>query len=376
MSVKKMADPPVAKKAKFTLAQASVAGTPPPPPTTTFSWTIKDLTPASFTEADENESWDSPAFSACGVRWKVQVLPNRTLEQKKVLAIYLSLAQPNCTVQLGSLTFASTGVVARVYEKISSKIFSHSGKGAGIHFAWGMIDFLPHELLLRSPKTYFPSGAITFTVVLRARAYDAVKVPQAPKGHLISDLGQLLESGEGADVTFLAGDQSLRAHSLIVSMRSSTLKGLLRSVDESTKEHTITVPVEIQPEVFKQLLRYLYTEDIKLESAEHAQHMLHAADFYDVEPLRRLCEVELCNVLDTENVLNTLALAHQHSCPELRSYALRFAAVNAPAVLQLAEWSDFKRKHPELSDAVMHTMAHGEPPVAIAGALAPAAGDA
>lgn len=54
------------------------------------------------------------------------------------------------------------------------------------------------------------------------------------------------------------------------------------------------------------------------------QHLLAAADLYDIERLKVLCEVFLCENLNVDNVATTLALAEQHHLVELKAFCLKF----------------------------------------------------
>lgn len=56
------------------------------------------------------------------------------------------------------------------------------------------------------------------------------------------------------------------------------------------------------------------------------QHLLAAADLYNLERLKLLCESKLCEEITTETVATTLALAEQHHCPQLKAVCLKFAA--------------------------------------------------
>lgn len=61
------------------------------------------------------------------------------------------------------------------------------------------------------------------------------------------------------------------------------------------------------------------------------QHLLAAADLYDLARLKILCEVLLCEKLDVDNVATTLALAEQHQFLQLKAFCLKFVA--SPAKL-------------------------------------------
>lgn len=56
------------------------------------------------------------------------------------------------------------------------------------------------------------------------------------------------------------------------------------------------------------------------------QHLLAAADLYNLDRLKFLCESKLCEEINTDTVGTTLALAEQHHCPQLKAMCLKFAA--------------------------------------------------
>ena len=63
------------------------------------------------------------------------------------------------------------------------------------------------------------------------------------------------------------------------------------------------------------------------------QHLLVAADRYDLPRLRLICEQELCDsCINTSTVANILALAEEHHCRELKEDCLNF--LDCPAHLQ------------------------------------------
>jgi speckle-type POZ protein len=70
--------------------------------------------------------------------------------------------------------------------------------------------------------------------------------------------------------------------------------------------------------VFRALLHFIYTDSLPEIDDRHrtvmAQHLLEAADRYDIERLKSICEYILRAFLDTSAVVTTLVLAEQHNC--------------------------------------------------------------
>ena len=58
-----------------------------------------------------------------------------------------------------------------------------------------------------------------------------------------------------------------------------------------------------------------------------AQHLLAAADRYALERLKLLSELKLCEDVAINTVANTLALAEQYHCYQLKIVCLKFVAL-------------------------------------------------
>ncbi|KAI3856544.1 hypothetical protein MKX03_028386, partial [Papaver bracteatum] len=56
------------------------------------------------------------------------------------------------------------------------------------------------------------------------------------------------------------------------------------------------------------------------------QHLLVAADRFDLARLKLMCEAKLCEELTADTVADTLAVAEQHQCLQLKAVCLNFAA--------------------------------------------------
>nr|XP_020151136.1 BTB/POZ and MATH domain-containing protein 1-like [Aegilops tauschii subsp. strangulata] len=86
----------------------------------------------------------------------------------------------------------------------------------------------------------------------------------------------------------------------------------------------------MRPEVFRNLLRFVYTEELppvteeEQDEAAMTQHLLEAADRYGMERLKLLCEDRLCEHINVSTVVTTLVLAEQHGCPGLKEACFQF----------------------------------------------------
>ena len=329
-----------------------------------FTWVIEDLTAASFTGAARNELWTcEEEFFALGVRWRLHIA--RHLVNRKNLPCVtpmLQLVSPNCTVwpapiqyTLGGLTTTSGGEIV-----FSTQVSRPAGAAA----SWNLYPKVTHEQLTANPK-FLPDGKLTVTVTLRALSFAELPAPSLPRPMLRADMRALLESGEGADVTIHAGNETFAAHSFVLALHSTTLKAQLWGAMARPPPHEIAVLDNIALPIFKRMLDLMYDGELEFASHEEAQHLLHAADYFGVARLRGLCESTLHSGLTAANVVPTLLVAHQCLSLDLCSTALRFIAANSAAVVLTSDWPVLMA-HPVLGPAAVHTMAHGEPPALVA----------
>ncbi|KAL6659235.1 hypothetical protein ACP70R_003275 [Stipagrostis hirtigluma subsp. patula] len=157
---------------------------------------------------------------------------------------------------------------------------------------------------------------------------------QIPSSVLLDNIGNLLETGEGADVTFVVQGEAFPAHKIVLAMQSPVFKAELYGPMSDEKTKTITIE-DMHPAVFKALLYFVYKDSLPAmddldagESDEMVKHLLVAADKYAMERMKVMCECILGSTVDVESVAATLALADQHHCSHLKDTCIEF--INAP----------------------------------------------
>nr|CAB3490365.1 unnamed protein product [Digitaria exilis] len=142
-------------------------------------------------------------------------------------------------------------------------------------------------------------------------------------------MGCLLSSGQEADVTFHVGEDTVAAHRLILGARSSVFMAeLFGPMKEKDASH-IQIH-DMEPRVFKAMIHFMYNDTLppEMDKGEDAffmaQHLLFAADRYDLQRLKLICEDKLCNFISTSTAATTLALAEQHGCKGLKEACFKF----------------------------------------------------
>ncbi|KAF0897311.1 hypothetical protein E2562_035619 [Oryza meyeriana var. granulata] len=126
-----------------------------------------------------------------------------------------------------------------------------------------------------------------------------------PEPDLHRHLGRLLSTGDGADVTFKAGGETFAAHRCVLAARSPVFKaelypgGFLRP---AAAGRCVDVD-DLDAGAFRALLHFVYTDTLPEMASRDvpamARQLIAAADKYQVERLKLVCEDMLSRLVDT-----------------------------------------------------------------------------
>ncbi|KAF5834295.1 hypothetical protein DUNSADRAFT_9118 [Dunaliella salina] len=192
---------------------------------------------------------------------------------------------------------------------------------------------------------------------------ELVRVPTPSLGE---DLGQLLMSGEGTDCEFAVEDEVMRVHKIILEARSPVFHALLTSPMREGQEGRVKI-VDIKAPVFRALLHFVYTDSLPEEhegpnlDVPMAQHLLVAADQYQLTRLRRICERRLCETVNVETVATTLTLAEQNHAEDLKKVCLDFVSRNLAAVMATDGYRHMTSSCAQLQAEILATIATAAP---------------
>ncbi|KAL6654214.1 hypothetical protein ACP70R_007679 [Stipagrostis hirtigluma subsp. patula] len=183
-----------------------------------------------------------------------------------------------------------------------------------------------------------------------------------PPPDLHRHLGDLLASQVGGDVTFKVAGELFVAHRILLAARSSVFMAQLFSAMKEKMADCIQID-DMEPRVFKAMLQYMYT-DLPPEVDEDdkvvmSQHLLVAADRYNIERLKMICEDMLRNCIDTNIAATTLVLAEQHGCRRLKEACFKFLSSpgNLKEVMASDGFQHLKSSCPYLLEELLNKVA-------------------
>ncbi|CAI5476914.1 unnamed protein product [Closterium sp. Yama58-4] len=311
----------------------------------------------------------SDTFTVGGYKWAIYFYPDgkNAEDNSQYVSLFIALASEGTDVRaLFELTMLDQSGRGR------HKVHSHFDRAleSGPYTLkyrgsmWGYKRFFRRATLETSDYLKDDTLQITCTVGVVVTETEGPKQPVSipiPPSQMGKDYEVLLYSGEGCDVTFDVGDETVSAHRVILAARSPVLKALLYGPMRDRREGNIPV-TDIEAPVFKALLHFIYTDDLPSSGPSAftpimAQHLLAAADRYALDRLRLICESKLCETVDADTVATTLALAEQHNAKRLKNVCLQFAAQNLASVIQSEGFEHLRISCPSLQAELLQAVA-------------------
>lgn len=292
----------------------------------------------------------SKLFSVGGYDWAVEYYPNGgRYEYSDYISVYLVLHSDSAKDVNAIFTFSvldrNGHPVSKYSRTIIGHTFSKKGSSGGYH------DFIDRGDLERALYVRDDNFSIRCDVSVVVKDNDQQKCNQSvvvvvPPSDLLRHLEGLLKNMDGADVIFRVGGEEFSAHRAVLAARSTVFKAELFGAMKE-KECGLVEVCDMEADIFKSLLHYLYTDSLPgdrtcgdgtIGDVVMAGHLLVAADRYNVERLKLICEHKLCRHVDSKMVATSLALAEQHSCQGLKEVCLQF--LDSPSNVEAMMASD------------------------------------
>ncbi|VFQ90670.1 unnamed protein product [Cuscuta campestris] len=316
----------------------------------------------------------SDTFSVGGYDWAIYFYPDgKNAEDSSVyVSVFIALASEGTDVRaLFELTLMDQSgkgrhkVHSHFDRALESGPYTLKYKGS----MWGYKKFFKRANLETSDYLKDDCLSMHCTVgVVRTRV-------EGPKQFSISvpasDMGQslkyLLESEVGCDIVFHIGDETFKAHKLILAARSPVFKAQFFGLVGNPNTEKVELE-DIEPSIFKAMLEFVYSDQLPniheitgspstCTSTIMMQHLLAAADRFGLDRLKQLCEAKLCEGVNADTVATTLSLADQHRCLQLKAICLKFAATNLGVVMQSEGFKHMEESCPSLLPELLEAVA-------------------
>jgi len=160
------------------------------------------------------------------------------------------------------------------------------------------------------------------------------------------DMISLFESSEYSDCIIVCGVKEFNCHKAVLTGRSPVFKAMFTG--DMVENQSSKVAIEdFDEDTVIELIHYIYSGNAR-NLDRKAVDLLAAADKYDLNELRDICETHLCNEISMTNVCDMLIIAHLHESTMLQNTALQFVSDNGKKILDQAGWKDKLMAYPEI----------------------------
>lgn len=348
-----------------------------------YMWTISNF---SFCREEMGEVLKSSTFSAGTndkLKWLLRINPKGLDEESKdYLSLYLLLSKCETKGEVRAKFKFSILNAKREEVKIMESQRAYrfiAGKD------WGFKKFVKRDLLLDESSGLLPDDKLTIycevNVVTEAKEYSGQVSPfqsRVPTCRLADDLEDIYKNQEFSDVTIYANGREFKAHKAILAARSPMFRGMFSHDMKETKFNRVEVS-DVDPDVLEEMLRFIYTGKSSLEARlqakeqkdqkeqEREQHLaiglLQAANKYQLDRLKLICEEALYKTLTADSVAEILSLADLYSAAQLKNQAIEFISTHATEVIETEGWNRMVRENPHLVAEVFKALAHQIPGV-------------
>lgn len=206
--------------------------------------------------------------------------------------------------------------------------------------------------------SFFSVNQITFSFeILIVEKYKCQEAPHMniiqPQSKLLEDFAHLFGDLEFSDVKFVVGEREFLGHKAILAVRSAVFRAMFKSEMIESKQNQVTI-TDVEPEVFAELLRYIYTDSVQGLN-EMALDLLRAADKYDLAKLKAMCEKAACANISEKTAVQMLITADLYRADQLKRATVGFIERNA-SVLNSEEWKGLWTTNFELANQTVSEM--------------------
>jgi len=163
-------------------------------------------------------------------------------------------------------------------------------------------------------------------------------------------LGQVFTDKQFTDIKIQCEGQSFDCHMAILAARSPVFMAMFQSEMKEKQTRTVSID-DFKAGVVGEMLNFIYTGNVSSHNSlsDIASELLEAADRYQLDLLKNICEESLCSTLKVINCVEYLVLGDMYHTSKLKKTALRLVVENADSIIDSDVFKDLFKQKPELA---------------------------
>lgn len=170
------------------------------------------------------------------------------------------------------------------------------------------------------------------------------------------DFERLLLEQKFSDLTVVSADKrKFHVHKGILATRSPVFETMLVR-DGIEKDESIVNVDDINYDVLLEVMRFIYSGKVN-DMEKILFELLAAAEKFNIEGLKLMCEETMAEKLDEKNAIEYLIKAEKNNAEFLKMKVLKFIAVNLQSVVKTPEFKSLGISHHDLMYEVVMAIA-------------------
>jgi speckle-type POZ protein len=167
-------------------------------------------------------------------------------------------------------------------------------------------------------------------------------------GGLSNHLEELFDNMQFSDVNFNIGGREFPAHKVILAARSKYFAAMFKHPTKENSTNQVNIE-DIEPDVFHEMLRFIYTGRVPLEKLETmAASLFITADKYLLDELKIKCENYFTHQMTPENCVVLLLHGDLLNPAEPLKKAAKFFRRLPSQVMATEKWAKIEEENPRL----------------------------
>ncbi len=199
------------------------------------------------------------------------------------------------------------------------------------------------------------SGRLTFSCEILTLVRKTSDSSSNPPGvafncsdRLATQFEELFDCMENSDVIFKIGGRQFPAHKVILVTRCQVFAAMFKHETKEKLSNEIEIK-DVEPDVFQQLLRFIYTGKLSLKTMETmAVALFIAADKYLLDQLKDKCELFLQYKMTPVNCLELLLHGDLLNLAKSKKEAAVFFRQHIERVMATDKWKTVEQEYPSL----------------------------
>ncbi|KAG8173658.1 hypothetical protein JTE90_010543, partial [Oedothorax gibbosus] len=323
-----------------------------------FRWTIENFSLCGLRDREHLTSPEFKTDQSSPTTWRLKLYPNLSnVPDEEAVGIYLERSSKDSSTHYAYTKLSIIGSNGYRYcnPKESYYLYNESNKN------YGYQNFIYRKTLLNS-KEYLPKNILTIWCELTTSNADDYKTSELTESSfkpttscvvlkkpdsLVFDLRHLYNSKMLSDFTLKVGDEEFKAHKNILCARSSVFNTMLNCEMEEKLTNCVKI-TDFDPPTVRKMLNYIYCGQVEDLTPEVASQLYSAAEKYNLQDLKDICDGYLSNNLSVDIFCDALILAKLHNGERLMTATKNFFKVNTAVIKKNEKCCSLSKTNPDL----------------------------